>query len=64
MTLGAISLPGCRGHGTSMAKPPTAAGAACTIAIVLLSSALVCAPSPPGAQVLRNPERPYHFLAL
>ena len=62
MTLRAISLPGYRGHGTSTAKSPTAAHAVCTIAIVLVLSALVSAPSRLGAQVLRNPETPYHFL--
>ncbi|HEV8030994.1 MAG TPA: alginate export family protein [Stellaceae bacterium] len=62
MTLSAISRTGRRGSGTSAARPLTAAGAACTIAIVIVLSALVAAPSRLGAQVLRNPETPYHFL--
>src|SRR5437016_11471824 len=62
MTLGAISRTGYRGSGTSMATPATAASAACTIATVIVLSVLLSAPSRLGAQVLRNPETPYHFL--
>jgi Na+/citrate or Na+/malate symporter len=62
MTLAAILRPRCRGNGTSVARPPEAAGAACTIAIVIVLSALLSAPSRVSAQVLRNPETPYHFL--
>ena len=62
MTLAAILRTGCRGNGTSVARPPMAAGAACTIAIVMVLSAVLSAPSRVGAQVLRNPETPYHFL--
>jgi hypothetical protein len=45
-----------------VARPPTAAGTPCTIAIVIMLSALLSTPSRLGAQVLRNPETPYHFL--
>src|SRR5690349_3855127 len=62
MTLATISPTGCLGIGTSVARPPTAASAACTIAIVIILSALLSAPSRLGAQVLRNPDTPYHFL--
>ena len=62
MTLSAISCRGRRGSGTSVARPLTAAGAACTIAIVIVLSAFLAVPTRLGAQVLRNPETPYHFL--
>jgi alginate export protein len=39
-----------------------AAGATCFVAIVMMLSALLSASSRLGAQVLRNPETPYHFL--
>jgi hypothetical protein len=60
MTLAAISRTGYLGSGTT--RPPTAAGAMYTIAIVMVLSAVLSAPSRVGAQVLRNPETPYHFL--
>ena len=50
------------GNGTSVARPPKAAGGACTVVIAILVSALLPAPTRLGAQVLRNPETPYHFL--
>ena len=62
MTLAAVLGAGCRGNGTSVARPPKAAGGACTVVIVILVSALLSAPPRLGAQVLRNPETPYHFL--
>ena len=62
MTLAAVLRAGCRGNGTSVARPPKAAGGACTVVIVILVSALLSAPTRLGAQVLRNPETPYHFL--
>src|ERR1700720_615883 len=43
MTLGAISRTGCRGSGTSVARPATAPGAACTIATVIALSAFLFA---------------------
>ncbi len=45
-----------------MTRAPMAAGATCFVAIVMVLSALLSAPSRLGAQVLRNPETPYHFL--
>jgi hypothetical protein len=39
-----------------------AAGATCFVAIVMVLSALLSAPGRLCAQVLRNPETPYHFL--
>jgi hypothetical protein len=62
MTLGAISRTGCRGSGTGVTIPATAPGAECTIATVIVLSALLFASNRVGAQVLRNPETPYHFL--
>src|SRR5271166_4463890 len=62
MTLGVISCTGCRRSGRSVARPATAPGAACTIAIVIALSALLFASNRVGAQVLLNPETPYHFL--
>ena len=62
MTLPAVLRAGCRGNGTSVARPPKAAGGACTVVIVILVSALLSAPRHLGAQVLRDPETPYHFL--
>ena len=62
ITLGAISRTGCRGSGTSVARPATAPGVASTIATVIVLSALLFASNRVGAQVLRNPETPYHSL--
>src|SRR6202011_2140819 len=45
-----------------MTRAPMAAGATCFVAIVMVLSALLSAPGRLGAQVLRNPETPYHFL--
>ncbi len=45
-----------------MTRAPMAAGATRFVAIVMVLSALLSAPSRLGAQVLRNPETPYHFL--
>ena len=45
-----------------MTRAPMAAGATCFVAIVMVLSALLSTPSRLGAQVLRNPETPYHFL--
>ena len=45
-----------------MTRAPMPAGATCLVAIVMVLSALLSAPSRLGAQVLRNPETPYHFL--
>ena len=45
-----------------MARPATASGAACTIATIIVLSAFLFAANRAGAQVLRNPETPYHFL--
>jgi hypothetical protein len=44
-----------------MTRAPMAAGATCFVAIVMVLSALLSAPSRLGAQVLRNPETPYHL---
>jgi hypothetical protein len=62
MALAAIVPPGSRGSGTSGARPSRTAGTACIVAIVMVLSALLSAPRQVGAQVLRNPETPYHFL--
>ena len=45
-----------------MTRRATAPGAACTIATLTVLSALLFASNRVGAQVLRNPETPYHFL--
>ena len=62
MALAAIVPPGSRRGGTSGARPSRTAGTACIVAIVMVLSALPSAPRHLGAQVLRNPETPYHFL--
>ncbi len=62
MALASIVRPGSPRSGTSGARPSRTASIACIVAIVTVLSALLAAPRHVIAQVLRNPETPYHFL--
>ena len=54
MTLAAVLRDGCRGNGTSVARPPKAAGRACTVVIVILVSALLSEVDASGSLEMLN----------